>query len=89
MTEAETLELEANISGLKSDIAKGKRNGTHAILFALVLAIITMCSFNPAPIISFTLGIVSLVIAYKVFYKVSFNTEVLKSVEKSDFEFFA
>ena len=89
MTQAETLELEGNISGLKADIAKGKRNGTHAVIVAVLLAIVTMCSFNPTPIVSLVLGVVSLVIAYKVFYKVSFNIQVLKSIEKSDFEFFA
>lgn len=88
MTQDETLELEANILGLKAEIATNKRNGTHAVLIALVLAIVTFCSFNPTPVISFVLGIICLIIAYKLFYKVTFDVEVLKSLEKSDLEFF-
>lgn len=91
MTQEETLELETNIALLKTEIKTQKNIGIHASIIGIILIIIGFLIFNPYPIGSITLmilGLLSLFIAYKFFYKMDLNTHVLMGVEKSDYDFF-
>jgi len=89
LTEEEQKELETNIATYEVMIHSYKNKTIHS----LILAVLSVILFFTIPsVFSYVLPIISILLftyAYKSFKNFDFCTEVLYSIKKSDFEFFA